>query len=266
MTHDQDLARGIAERRGPPTETADSAAEIAQDQAGRIQALGAMAAEIAHEFNNLMTIVIGSLEQLRRQNLDERGQEQLRRADWGARQAGRVTQRVLSFAHREAREEPAIDLNQVVTNFDRMIQLVAGRNVDVAMELAQHPLPARLLPAQLELALLNLVRNSVDAMDGSGRLVVRTAGYFIDGLGAQSTVEVSVTDTGSGMPPDVVERATGSFFSTKGKGQGIGLGLWMVQRFMVSCGGRLAIDTAIGQGTTVRLIFPRSAGAANGSS
>jgi signal transduction histidine kinase len=121
--------------------------------------------------------------------------------------------------------------------------------------------------SQMELALLNLLRNATDAMPPGGTITLRTAiteGNSIDG---SQCVAVSVTDTGTGMPPVLAARATAAFFTAKPRGQGTGLGLWMVKRFATSCGGKRDIQTAHGRGTTVPLVLPRterSAEAADG--
>jgi signal transduction histidine kinase len=188
-----------------------------------------------------------------------RGLELLQRAEWGARQAARVTGQVLSFARGEGREEQDADLNEAVTGFDKVLTHAAGGSTEVAFDLAPRPLPARLELGQLELALINLVRNASDAMAGSGRIVVRTSGHPTDGLDGRGTVEVSVIDTGPGMADAVVSQATEPFFTTKASGDGTGLGLWMVRRFMESCGGKLAIESEPNRGCTMRLIFPRAA-------
>jgi signal transduction histidine kinase len=246
-----DSARPAFVRMNPMVKTTE-------DQLQRMALLGALAAGAAHEVNNLMTVVLGSLALLRPQPLDGRGRELLRRAEWGAQQTGRLAQQMLSFARREGQEK-VVDLNETVGGFDKMMALAAGgRNIELAVELTPQPLRVRLKPEQLELALLNLVRNATDAMAGSGRIGVHTSTHLIDSLGKGSTVEVAVTDTGPGMPAEVVKHATDSFFTTKEPGRGTGLGLWMVHRFVASCGGKLAIETAVGHGTTVRLLFPQA--------
>jgi signal transduction histidine kinase len=117
------------------------------------------------------------------------------------------------------------------------------------------PLPASLDGGQLELVLLHLVRNAVRAMAGKGWVSVRTGGHVVDGLGGQPTVEVSVSATDPGTPPEAVERATArpSTINTSDHGTG----LLMVQRFVAAAGGKTEIETALGKGTTVRLVFPR---------
>ena len=192
---------------------------VPENQSQRVEILGRMAAGVAHEFNNLLTIALGSLEQLRRQSLDERGHMQLERAEWSVRQAGRLAQQVLSFVRREAGEPKHVDLNVVVGEFDKIMSHAAGDRTRLVLELYQEPLPVRLDPNQLELALLNLVRNATDAMSGSGAVTIRTVAHRSNGSEGQQTVGVSVSDTGSGMPPEIVERATTSFFTTKPRGK-----------------------------------------------
>ena len=205
-----------------------------------------------------MTVVLGSLEQLRRQPLDKQGRQQLARAEWGAWQAGQLTRRVLSQAQGgdgEA-EVGVVDLNAAVGRFVAAIGPQVDEHVQLAAKLAPGPLPVRLDPALLELVLLNLVRNAADAMPGGGMVVLRTCRPRLDGLGDQLATEVSVSDTGTGMAPAVAERATEAFFTTKPRGKGTGLGLWMAHRFASTCGGKIEIKTSHRRGTTIRLALP----------
>jgi len=236
----------------------EAAIEANPDQARRIEALGLVSAGVAHEFSNLLTVMLGSLQQLRRQALDTEGEEQLDRLESAARQATRLLRQVLALARRPTGKPQLVNLNEAVQGFDKMLTHIAGQNVEFTVELARQPLLARVEPDQLELALLNLVRNASDAMAGIGRIVIRTSGHRVDGLGGQPSVEVSVTDTGPGMSPDVVRHTTDPFFTTNEPGSAAGLGWWMVQRFVSASDGRLDIQTHPGQGTTVRVIFPRA--------
>lgn len=228
----------------------------------RIETLTVVATGLAHEYADLMTIVLSSLEQLRRQPLDATGRQQLDRAERGVRTAARLTRQVLSLAGRRPGPERSVDVNRVIAGFGTMMRQALGDATTLALELAPEPLPVRLEGSQLELALLNLVRNAGEAMPEGGQVTVRTAGDS-----GSSAVEIAVVDTGVGMPPEIVERANQPFFSTKRRdrrpGQprrdGLGLGLSMVKGFLIHCRGRMAIDTAPGRGTTVRLILPRSA-------
>ncbi len=219
---------------------------------------GRLGADVAHELANLMMVVTGSLEQLRRQPLDKQGQRQLARAEWGAWQAVQLAQQVLSRAQGgdgEAEVE-AVDLNAAVNRFVAVIGQQVDAHVRLAAELAPGQVPVRLDPALLELVLLNLVRNAADAMPDGGTVVIRTRGPRLDGLGDRLATEVSVSDHGTGMPPAVAERAAEAFFTTKPRGKGTGLGLWMAHRIASACGGKITIETAQGRGTTVRLALP----------
>lgn len=237
----------------PATPRSDTDAPL---QSERTALLGSMAAGLAHEFNNLLTVALSSLNQLRRQPLDETGETQLERAEWATRQAGRLAQQVLAFMRHGRAERQIIDVNTAIREFDKMLGHIAGNRVALTMELVEQPLPARLDPGQLELALLNLVRNASDAMPDGGRVVIRTAAHNPTRSEGQRMAEVAVSDEGAGMSAAVAERATTAFFTTKSPGRGTGLGLWMVQRFVRASEGKLEIDTAVGSGTTVRLLFP----------
>ena len=224
--------------------------------AGATPYSGALSAELAHELANLMMIVSGSLEQLRRLPLSEQGQQQLARAEWGTRQAARLTRQVLSQVQGEDETPAAVDLNAVVAGFAAVMGEQVREGVRLSAELAPGQVLARLDAGLLELVLLNLVRNAADAMPDGGAVVLRTKRPRLDGLGDRLATEVSVSDTGTGMPPAVALRATDAFFTTKPPGKGTGLGLWMAQRFASTHDGKISIETAPGQGTTVRLALP----------
>ncbi len=237
-------------------------AEEAKARAQRMDTLGAMAAGIAHEFNNLLTVVLGNIESAATETLSARQTERLDRADRAARAAGRLTQQMLSFARRQNLEADIVDLNAVVGEFDRVLTQVAGLSIRVAFDFAAERLFAKVDVGQLELALINLVRNASDASPPGGRIIVTTrgvAGHAANLPGDSAGVEIAVADNGSGMPPEVAERVTDPFFTTKEAGKGTGLGLSMVQGFVQQSGGKLVIETEEGHGTTMRLLFPRLA-------
>ena len=235
---------------------------------GETSPLGAVAAGVVHDLRNALTVVLGGLEQLRHQPLDAAGRRQLDRAAWGARHAGRLAHVLLAAGQGRGEdagtagggEAEIIDLNETVSAFVAAIgPTLDGGAVALAAELAPRPLPARLDGGELERALLNLARNAADATaGGAGQVMIRTSGHRANGLGGGPTVEVAVSDTGAGMTPEAARRATEAFFSTKGQGHGTGLGLWMVRRFAEEAGGKVGIETAAGQGTTVTLVLPRA--------
>ncbi len=216
----------------------------------------ALSADAAHELANLVMIASGSLEQLRRQPLNEQGRRQLARAEWGVRQAARLTRQVLSQARGGDGRAEAVDLNAVVDGFATVMGQHVGEGVQLAAELAPGRLLVCLDAGLLELVLLNLIRNAADAMPDGGTVVLRTQAPRLDGLGDQLATAVSVSDTGTGMPPAVAQHAAEAFFTTKPGSRGTGLGLWMAQRFAATHGGKMGIETALGQGTTVRLSLP----------
>jgi signal transduction histidine kinase len=254
MSHD--IAANPPRGRPPATQAATAIRPVDR-QSDRIELLGTMTTGIAHEFNNLLTIVMGSLEQLHRNPLTPRGRSQLERAQWGVQQAGRLARQVLAFAGPERAEEQIVDLNQLVGEFDKMLEQMAGFGASLRLDLSPQVLPVRMNAAQMELALLNLVRNSATAMGGRGLITIRTAGHPLDGGGGESTVEVAVSDNGTGMTAAALQRANHPPDS-RTAGDEVGLGLWMVKRFVAAYAGKVDIKTMLGKGTTVRLVFPRA--------
>lgn len=237
--------------------------EAMRRQTQRMESIGAMASGIAHEFNNLMTVVLGSLERAAVRPLDDSQKRYLDRADWGAKRAGQLAGELLSLARRQIPEDSMVDLNQVMRGFEETLTQVASPDVQILLELSPEPVFARLDLGQLELALLNLCRNAADAMPEGGRIRVATrvlpALEALSLLNSRDAVELSVTDAGQGMSPQVAERATELFFTTKSAGKGTGLGLFLVLEFIDKSAGRLIIDSQVGRGTRIRLIFPQLA-------
>ena len=229
-------------------------AEAVLQQAQRLETLGSMASGVAHEFNNLMTVVLGSLSQLERGMAeDSRERQRLDRAKWAAGQAGRLTQQMLSFARRQFHDNQPVDLNTLLDGFDGIMRQMAGPKVRLTLDLAPGPLVVELDSGQMEMALLNLVRNASDAMPDGGALVIQTGRAGTDGTAMAS---VAVRDEGTGMSPEVRQRALEPFFTTKPQGAGTGLGLSMVNGFAAQSGGTMGIDSEAGRGTTVTLRFP----------
>lgn len=248
-----DQGHAVAEASG-----ADGGAQSSAASASGSAPLGGGPADagtngVAHEFNNLLTVVLGSLEQLGRQTLDQRGREQLERALWGVRQADRLARRMLSAPGLGSGEPLIVDVNAVVAEFGGMLGQIAGERVALSLELASRPLSTRLDPGLLQLALLNLVRSAADASGSGGSITIRTEVHGFDGQGGP-TVEISVAATHGGMTEDGIERAAEPFLAIQGSDPGTGP--CIVHRFAAACGGKVAIDPAVGGGTTVRLMLP----------
>lgn len=253
-------------------------AEALAQQGQRMDALGSMAAGVAHEFGNMMTIVRGSLEQARRNPSSDRQAEQLARAEWGAAQAARLTQQMLNFAHWQAPTSKLADLGELVRNMDSLMRQVAGIGITLTVDALPEPLPVLVDAGQVELALFNLVQNAAAAMaqpspggstreagarTGGRTLTISTRRLYRGGAGEFAVLEVA--DTGAGMAPDVARRAIEPFFTTKGTGKGTGLGLSMVRDCAEQSGGTLEIDSAVDQGTRIRIVLPLPVGSAKGS-
>ena len=232
-------------------------AEAVLQQSQRMETLGSMASSLAHEFNNLMTIVLANLDRLDGEVASERGRKSVERAIWGARRATRLTDQMLSFARREFHDSQKLDVNLTLANCDSILDQMAGTKVGVHLALSTGALFAVLDASQLEMALLNLVRNAADAAPADGRIVIATRACLFDGPGSSAAVEISVADTGCGMTPEVAQKAMEPFFTTKELGKGTGLGLSMVRGFAEQSGGRLELQTSVGAGTTIRMVFPQ---------
>jgi PAS domain S-box-containing protein len=236
--------------------------EAVRRQTQRMESMGALASGVAHEFNNLLTVVLGSLERAAVNTVDETQKRYLERADWGAKRAGQLAAELLSLARRQANEERTMDLNQVLHDFQDTLAQIVPHGVHVSLDLAPAPVHARLDASQLELVLLNLVRNAADAMPDGGQVRLSTrvlpAPEAAALLNGREVVELVVADTGQGMPPEVIERATELFFTTKAAGKGTGLGLFLALEFVDKSGGRLTIDSKVGHGTRMRLAFPQA--------
>ncbi len=230
--------------------------EAAMLQTQRMDTLGSMAASLAHEFNNLMTIVLANLERVGTEKDPERRAKQVERATWGAQRATRLTDQMLSFARRQFHDDRTVDVNQLLAGCDAILDQMAGSGSKVRMDLEKSPLFASVDAGQLEMALLNLVRNAADASSPGSEIVVATRHRSSADVDGGRTLEITITDTGCGMTPEVADRAMEPFYTTKGIGKGTGLGMSMVKGFVEQSGGKLEVETAPGEGTTIRLVFP----------
>ena len=225
-------------------------------QMRRAESLGALASGIAHEVNNLMTVVLGSVERALKWAGDDAQRELLERADWGARKAGSLASKLLSVARQRNDTAEMAELNALVSGFSGAMQQIVATGVEIVLELAHEAVFAQVDVDQLELVLLNLARNASDAMPEGGTIVVATR-TVPAGPDREAAVVIAVSDTGGGMPPEVAERATEAFFTTK-RDKGTGLGLFLAIGFVEQWGGQLGIRTSPGRGTTIELSFPRA--------
>lgn len=252
--------------------TEDKNREMQLRQSQKMEAVGQLTGGVAHEFNNILMVVLGNLELIE----DGFGDEETRRrlletAKKGAIRGGELTQRLLAFSRRQDLRAKSIDLNDLVDGIVDMSRRTLGESITVTVEPADDLWQVVADEGQVEAALLNFQINARDAMPNGGKLTICTANVTIGpesiptGAAAQpgDYVLLEVSDTGHGMEPEVIERAFEPFFTTKRIGEGTGLGLSMAYGFAEQSGGFLAIESEIGRGTSLRLYLPRSEDIAN---
>ena len=222
----------------------------------KMESLGQLTGGIAHDFNNLLTVLLGNADLLGRADRDR--QKKLVQTMVGViERARQLTSQLLAFARRQPLVPEPTDLNALVSGMRDLIAQSLREDIELVLELAPDLWTTRVDPAQLRVALINIAANARDAMPGGGRFEIRT----INGCGHDATDESSVSiiasDTGVGMSPEVMGRAFEPFFSSKGVGQGTGLGLSQVYGFVSQSGGTAKLTSTPGRGTTIILSFPR---------
>ena len=253
--------------------------EEALRQAQKMEAVGQLTGGLAHDFNNLLQGISGSLELVRFRATQGRTAEfgrYIESAMVSTDRAAALTQRLLAFSRRQLLDPKPTDLNRLVGGMEDLFRRTMGPSIQMQTSFAGEPWPAMCDPNQLENALLNLVVNARDAMPDGGQLLIETANsVLLDRRGAlkeQPPQDVppgeymclSVADTGTGMPAEVMSHAFEPFFTTKPIGQGTGLGLSMVYGFVQQSGGHVRLRSEEGQGTTVAIYLPRHLGTVHG--
>ncbi len=238
----------------------------------RLEALGRLTGGIAHDFNNLMTAVASNLESLRpvleRKGAEDEIAERIEAALQAVGRGARLTRQLLSYTRKQTFHVASVDVATLLDSMLPLVRRAAGESVIVAVTVEPNLFPCKADPAQLEAAILNLVINAHDAMPGGGDLEIDVRSAVVGPadaggrLAPGAYVAVTVSDTGCGMEPEVLERATEPFFTTKKDGQGTGLGLAMVQGFLQRVGGTLVLDSEPGKGTRATIYLPRAEGLA----
>jgi signal transduction histidine kinase len=258
-----DQALAVAAERN--TELARSREELAQAQ--RLEAIGQLTGGVAHDFNNLLTVVLGNLDLILRARGDAEKIERLAQGAMKAAQRGEyLVRQLLTYARKQITRPDTVNLNQLIVNIESLMHRVIGEQIEVVTMLSPVLAPAQIDPAQFETAMLNLVINARDAMAGGGRITIETCNVTLDlkdaannsELAAGPYVMIAVSDSGSGMTPEVLARAFDPFFTTKEVGKGSGLGLSQVYGFAKTAGGHVKIYSELGIGTTVKLYLPKS--------
>lgn len=234
-------------------------AEMALRRAQKMEAIGQLTGGIAHDFNNLLQVIIGNLQMARTVTEQPDKLNRYHEAVMQAAQKARVlTQQLLAFSRKQPLEARVVNLNRVVSDLNDLLSRTLGSFIEIALDLDPDLANARIDTVQLEMALINILANARDAMPEGGRVTIRTANR--SGPEGEQ-VELSVSDTGEGMPPEVLSRITEPFFTTKEVGKGTGLGLAQVYGFVKQSDGGFEVESTPGQGTTVHLYFPMVLGA-----
>jgi signal transduction histidine kinase/CheY-like chemotaxis protein len=246
--------------------TERAAAEAKLRQVQKMDAVGQLTGGIAHDFNNMLAVVVGGLDLAKRRLDNEMAEvgQHLDRALEGANRAAELTRRLLGFARAEPLLPEYVDPPTMIAAMSALLDRTLGERIVVETQVAPDCWPIWVDPVQLENAVVNLAVNGRDAMDGVGRLLiaarnVRLRKGEIGDLAAGDYARLSVADTGTGMTPQVLERAFEPFFTTKPVGRGTGLGLSQIFGFVRQSGGDVAVETAPDRGTTVSLYLPRAA-------
>jgi signal transduction histidine kinase len=266
----EELERRVAER------TAELTAEMSRREAAhealvrsqKLQGLGELAAGMAHDFNNLLTVIIGNLELLDASLEDDVARGLIGHADEAAQMGARLIGRLLTFGRQCKLRPQVVNLNEVALGMTEILRRTIGEQITLNASLASDLWDTLADVSETETAILNLAINARDSMPRGGRLIIETnnaplrdpdAAVAI-GVAPGDYVRLSLSDTGSGMPPEVIARALEPFFTTKEPGKGTGLGLATIYGFAQQSGGHVTIVSEVGRGTTVALYLPRKAG------
>ncbi|WSH66688.1 ATP-binding protein [Rhizobium ruizarguesonis] len=266
---EETVVQRTAELRHEMEENAAAQAQVRQLQ--KMETIGQLTGGVAHDFNNMLAIIIGNLDLAQRRlsgSEDPRLLYSIQNAKDGAQRAAVLTARLLAFSRQQPLAPEVIDLNKLVGGMSELLRRTLGEQIRIETVLAGGLWPSFADLSQLENAILNLAVNARDAMPGGGNLTIETANTELDErysrmhseVEAGQYVMVSITDTGTGMSPEVIDRAFDPFYTTKGPGKGTGLGLSQVYGYIKQSGGHIKIYSEIDRGTTVKIYLPRRVG------
>ena len=231
--------------------------------AQQLEAIGRLAGGVAHDFNNILSIIMGHAELLLTTGVDDRsrnGLEQMRRA---AERAASLTQQLLAFSRKQVLQPRVLDLNETVTDIEKMLSRVIGEDIDLVAKLHPSLMMVKADPTQLEQVLINLAVNARDAMPHGGKLAMQTANLEVQEVGARDLdlapgryVMLTVSDTGNGMDAATLSHVFEPFFTTKPMGKGTGLGLSTVYGIVKQSGGSIQVESEPGRGTSFSIYLP----------
>jgi len=239
-------------------------------QAQKMDAIGQLTGGVAHDFNNILTVITSTIDILA-ESVADRPQAGaiVKLIDGAAERGTELTQRLLAFARRQPLQPRDTDINALIRETEKLLRPLLGAQIDIEVALGTDVWHAMIDRNQLSTALVNLTVNARDAMPDGGKLTIETENVMLDEAYAETQSEVrpgpyaliAVSDTGTGIPAKLVDKVFEPFFTTKGVGKGTGLGLSMVFGFVKQSGGHIKIYSEVGHGTTVKLYLPRASGA-----
>jgi len=247
----------IAERR---------AAEVALQRAQKMESIGKLTGGVAHDFNNLLQIVSGNLQLLQSDVAGiERAERRIANAMAGVQRGAKLASQLLAFGRRQPLEPKVTNIGRLIVGMEELVRRSIGEAIEMETVVSGGLWNVFVDPTQIENAVLNLAINARDAMDGHGKLTIEVRNAFLDDDYAAKTAEIlpgqyvmiAVSDTGSGISPDIIEQVFEPFFTTKAEGKGSGLGLSMVYGFVKQSGGHVKIYSEVGEGTTLKIYLPR---------
>jgi signal transduction histidine kinase/ActR/RegA family two-component response regulator len=236
-------------------------------QSQKMDAIGQLTGGISHDFNNILTVILGNAQILAEQLADK---PQLaataRLIDEAATRGAALTQHLLAFARKQPLQPRPTDVNALIADAEKLLKRAIGENIEIETILEGDASPILVDPTQLTASLLNLAVNARDAMPGGGKLTIETGDVFLDETYARTHGEVSpgpygmiaVSDTGPGIPASILDKVFEPFFTTKAAGKGTGLGLSMVYGFVKQSNGHIKVYSEEGHGTTIKIYLPRS--------
>lgn len=271
-TLESKVERRTAQLRSEMDERVAAQEKVRQLQ--KMESIGQLTGGVAHDFNNMLAIIIGSLDMATRRltgSEDPRLAKSIQNAKEGAQRAATLTARLLAFSRQQPLKPETVDGNKLVGGMSELLRRTIGEHIQIETVLAGGLWKAHADIGQLENAIINLCINARDAMPGGGKLTIETANAELDDRYARLHDEVkpgqyvmlSITDTGTGMSKEVIERAFDPFYTTKGAGKGTGLGLSQVYGYIKQTGGHIKIYSEIDRGTTVKIYLPRHHGEAD---
>ncbi len=265
---DRDQLHGVGRDVTADREAAEAVrqAEEALRVAQKMDAIGKLTGGVAHDFNNLLQVIAGNLQLLSRDvSGNKRAEQRVHSAIAGVTRGSKLASQLLSFGRRQPLAPKVVNLGRFIRGLDDMLRRALGEAIEIETVVSGGLWNTLVDPFQVENALINLGINARDAMNGQGRLTIEAGNAMLDDAYAQrhpdvaagQYVMVAVTDTGTGMAPEVIEHVFEPFFTTKPEGQGTGLGLSMVYGFVKQSNGHIKIYSELGHGTTVRIYLPR---------